>query len=176
MEAAQAAGKKGLWLKVPIASAAIVGGAVRWGFEFHHAQPGYVLLVRWLPQDVPSPLPKYAFTQIGVGGVVVNGRGEVLMVQEKVSPLPIYQVPNTARVLYCGEVLVWRGVLMHAPDSLLTRKLAFLYSSTRALGSCRGAWRTPGRILQRRCAVVKLRAERSERLLSGVAGAAAADC
>ena len=40
---------------------------------------------------MPSPLPKYAFTQIGVGGVVVNGHGEVLMVQEKVSPLPIYQ-------------------------------------------------------------------------------------
>ena len=49
VEAAQAAGKKGLWLKVPVASAAAVGAAVRWGFEFHHAQPDYALLVRYAP-------------------------------------------------------------------------------------------------------------------------------
>ena len=34
---------------------------------------------------------RYGFTQIGVGGVVVNTKGEVLMVQERVSPLAQYQ-------------------------------------------------------------------------------------
>jgi len=76
---------------VPNTSAACVGAAVASGFAFHHAQPEYVLLTRWLPLDQPSPLPKYAFTQIGVGVVVVNGTGQVLMVQEKVSPVPQYQ-------------------------------------------------------------------------------------
>ena len=35
--------------------------------------------------------PRYGFTQIGVGGVVLNARGEVLMVQERVSPIPRLQ-------------------------------------------------------------------------------------
>merc|ERR1719454_1196174 len=47
-------------------------------------------MTRWLP-DTPSPLPVYPFTQIGVGGVVLNSKGEVLMVVEKTSPLPMFQ-------------------------------------------------------------------------------------
>eukprot|EP00929_Paragymnodinium_shiwhaense_P032574 TRINITY_DN18029_c1_g1_i1.p1 TRINITY_DN18029_c1_g1~~TRINITY_DN18029_c1_g1_i1.p1 ORF type:complete len:500 (+),score=61.87 TRINITY_DN18029_c1_g1_i1:101-1501(+) len=83
-------GKKGLWLTVPLSSASCVGAAAACGFHFHHAKPEYVLLTRWLP-DTPSPLPRYGFTQIGVGGVVVNSKDEVLMVQEKVSPLANFQ-------------------------------------------------------------------------------------
>merc|ERR1712224_423597 len=71
-------------------SAQFVGPAVAQGFAFHHAKPEYVLLTQWLP-ETPSPLPKYGFTQIGVGGVVVNRSDEVLMVVEKVSPLPQFQ-------------------------------------------------------------------------------------
>lgn len=40
-------------------------------------QAGYVLLIKWLPTDVPCTLPRYGFTQIGVGGVVLNKKGEV---------------------------------------------------------------------------------------------------
>ena len=90
LEAWQAAGKKGLWLKIPTAAASCVGAAVALGFEFHHAKPGYVLLTRWLP-STPSPLPSYGFTQIGVGGVVVNAAGHVLMVVEKVAPMAQHQ-------------------------------------------------------------------------------------
>jgi len=77
--------KQGLWLRIPTAAAACIGPAVELGFEFHHAKPGYALLTRWLPSR-PSPLPAYGFTQIGVGGVVVNAAGNVLMVVERVSP------------------------------------------------------------------------------------------
>jgi len=84
------AGKRGVWLKVPLDCAELVGPAAEMGFDFHHAKPGYVLLTMWIP-DSPSPLPLYAFTQIGVGGVVVNDKGEVLMVQERVSPREQYQ-------------------------------------------------------------------------------------
>ena len=80
------AGKQGLWLTIPTAAAACIGPAVELGFEFHHAKPGYALLTRWLP-STPSSLPVYGFTQIGVGGVVVNAAGHVLMVVEKVSPM-----------------------------------------------------------------------------------------
>lgn len=90
LEAWQAAGKKGLWLKVPLGAAGCVPIAVDQGFQFHHAKNDYVLLTRWLP-STPSPLPKYGFTQIGVGGVVVNSKNEILMVQERISPLPQFQ-------------------------------------------------------------------------------------
>jgi len=83
-------GKKGIWLRVPLSSAALVGEAAAQGFVFHHAKTEYVLLTKWLPEG-PSPLPKYGFTQIGVGGIVVNSKDEVLMVQERISPLPIFQ-------------------------------------------------------------------------------------
>lgn len=85
-----AKGKQGIWLKVPLQAASCVGSAVTQGFQFHHAKQDYVLLTRWLP-DTPSSLPKYSFTQIGVGGIVLNGKGEVLMVQERVSPIPLFQ-------------------------------------------------------------------------------------
>ena len=72
------AGKQGLWLTIPTAAAACIGPAVELGFEFHHAKPGYALLTRWLP-STPSPLPVYGFTQIGVGGVVVNAAGTLTL-------------------------------------------------------------------------------------------------
>jgi nicotinamide mononucleotide (NMN) deamidase PncC/8-oxo-dGTP pyrophosphatase MutT (NUDIX family) len=86
-----AAGKRGLWLKVPMACTHLLGAARDEGFRFHHAKAEYAMMTRWLPRDLPSPLPAYAFTQIGVGGVVVNSKGEVLMVKERVSPLPQFQ-------------------------------------------------------------------------------------
>lgn len=85
-----ASGKKGVWLKVPLSSAVFVGEAAAQGFVFHHAKTDYVLLTKWLPEG-PNPLPKYGFTQIGVGGIVVNSKDEVLMVQERISPIAAFQ-------------------------------------------------------------------------------------
>ena len=90
LDAWLAADKRGVWLQLPVDAANFVPAAVSAGFRFHHATNEYVELVRWLP-PTPSPLPSYAFTTLGVGGVVVNGNGEVLMVQERVSPSPRMQ-------------------------------------------------------------------------------------
>jgi len=87
----KAAGKGGLWLRVPTECAELCGVAASQGFDFHHAKKGYALMTCWLPKDKPSPLPFYGFTQIGVGGIVLNQHDEVLMVQEKVSPMAYYQ-------------------------------------------------------------------------------------
>eukprot|EP00666_Eupelagonemidae_sp_cell4sb_P009779 gene9779-8399_t len=43
------------------------------------------MLTRWLPADEPSRLPRDAFHQVGVGGLVLNDKGEVLLMQERVS-------------------------------------------------------------------------------------------
>ena len=90
LDAWLAADKKGVWLQLPLHAAAFVPPAVSTGFRYHHATEDYVQLTRWLPTS-PSPLPTYAFTTVGVGGVVVNSAGEVLMVQERVSPMPRMQ-------------------------------------------------------------------------------------
>lgn len=77
-------GKRGVWLCIPTVVAHFVGAAVELGFDFHHANPGVVMLTKWLPDDAPSGLPAYPHHQFGVGGFVVDPNGErVLCIQER---------------------------------------------------------------------------------------------
>lgn len=46
------------------------------GFQYHHAEPGYVMLTYWIP-DYPCMLPTSPSHQIGVGGFVINDKKEV---------------------------------------------------------------------------------------------------
>lgn len=82
LEAWAQQGTRGVWLQVPSAAAHLVGPAVTLGFDFHHAQPGHVMLTRWLPES-ESRLPAYPHHQIGVGGMVLNAEGNVLCIQER---------------------------------------------------------------------------------------------
>lgn len=76
-------GKRGIWLRVPSQVASLIDPAIMLGFEFHHAQPGYVMLTKWLPAT-PSSLPVYPHHQVGVGGLVLDGSGKrVLCIQER---------------------------------------------------------------------------------------------
>ncbi|KAM6588350.1 nudix hydrolase 8 [Cannabis sativa] len=75
-------GKKGVWLKLPVEQSEFVPIAVKEGFEYHHAERGYVMLTYWIPEG-PSMLPSNASHQVGVGGFVINDQNEVLVVQEK---------------------------------------------------------------------------------------------
>ncbi|KAK3224968.1 hypothetical protein Dsin_004830 [Dipteronia sinensis] len=74
--------KKGVWLKLPVAHAELVPVAIKEGFQYHHAEQGYVMLTYWIP-DGPSMLPGNATHHVGVGGFVINDNDEVLVVQEK---------------------------------------------------------------------------------------------
>ncbi|XP_070047768.1 nudix hydrolase 8-like [Nicotiana tomentosiformis] len=75
-------GKKGVWLKLPVEKCDLVPIAVKEGFQYHHAEKGYVMLTYWIP-DEPCLLPSNASHQVGVGGFVINDKNEVLVVQEK---------------------------------------------------------------------------------------------
>jgi Nudix hydrolase domain len=59
----QQTGRKGIWLKVPITHAQLVPVATQHGFYFHHAEPEYVMLARWLP-DTENKLPCNASHQV----------------------------------------------------------------------------------------------------------------
>jgi ADP-ribose pyrophosphatase YjhB (NUDIX family) len=83
----QQTGRKGIWLKVPITHAQLVPVATQHGFYFHHAEPEYVMLARWLP-DTENKLPSNASHQVGVGAFVFDRQQQrVLMVQERNGPL-----------------------------------------------------------------------------------------
>eukprot|EP01116_Phalansterium_solitarium_P004124 TRINITY_DN15012_c0_g1_i1.p1 TRINITY_DN15012_c0_g1~~TRINITY_DN15012_c0_g1_i1.p1 ORF type:complete len:264 (+),score=50.82 TRINITY_DN15012_c0_g1_i1:110-901(+) len=82
------AGNRGVWLRLPIEKAAFVPVAVKHGFAFHHAEPTYVMMTRWLPVSEPSMLPEYASHTVGVGGFVLDDRNRVLVVAERFADKP----------------------------------------------------------------------------------------
>lgn len=81
------------WVRVPSNAAAALPVLFDEGFDWHHAKPaadvaesdGYALVTIWLKKDEANRLPRYGATQVGVGGLVLNNAGEVLLMQERVS-------------------------------------------------------------------------------------------
>jgi ADP-ribose pyrophosphatase YjhB (NUDIX family) len=56
----------------------------RYGFKFHHASPtGYVLMCLWMDPTTANRIPAYADHYVGVGGVIINAKGEILLIQER---------------------------------------------------------------------------------------------
>lgn len=46
------------------------------------------MMAKWLPTNLSSNLPVYAHTMIGVGGLVVNGKDQILTIIEKQAIIP----------------------------------------------------------------------------------------
>lgn len=65
----RSAGKRGVWLRVPLAAAALVPVAASQGFMFHHAEPDYVMMTEWLGTGA-STLPANASHQVQWRGVL----------------------------------------------------------------------------------------------------------
>ncbi|MCD7471622.1 hypothetical protein HAX54_012202 [Datura stramonium] len=75
-------GKKGVWIKLPIELAHLVEAAVKEGFWYHHAEPKYLMLVYWIPHEIPHTLPSNASHRVGIGALVLDHHGQVLVVKE----------------------------------------------------------------------------------------------
>ncbi|KAL5987460.1 hypothetical protein ACLOJK_035208 [Asimina triloba] len=89
-------GKRGVWIKLPIELVHLVQPAVQEGFWYHHAELNYLMLVYWIP-DTPHTLPVNASHRVGVGAIVMNDKGEMLVVQEKTGRLKgtgIWKIPT----------------------------------------------------------------------------------
>ncbi|XP_020088145.1 nudix hydrolase 8-like isoform X2 [Ananas comosus] len=102
-------GKKGIWLKILEDQADLVPIALKAGFSYHHAEPGYVMLTYWIANE-PCMLPSTATHQVGVGGFVINENREVLVVKEK-CPLRcscIWKLPtgllDKSEDIFCGAI------------------------------------------------------------------------
>lgn len=85
---------RGLWVKIHKQHSFVIPACVEEGFEFHHAQPGYVLMKTWLPTDEKDMLPSYANQYLGSAGFVINEAGQVLVVKEKFSQRPQWKLPG----------------------------------------------------------------------------------
>ncbi len=103
-----------VWLEVPIHRAALIPLAVEAGFGFHHSGEDHLMMTRRL---VPRAfVPPYASHYIGAGGVVLNGRGELLVVWERThrhNGRKYYKLPGGA--LHQGEHLV-QGVIREVEE------------------------------------------------------------
>jgi hypothetical protein len=87
---------KGVWLKLPTTLSHLVPLAVGHGFEYHHAEKGYVMMTAWLP-ETSDTLPPNASHQVGIGAVVSNSHREILVVKERSGPaaaLDIWKLPT----------------------------------------------------------------------------------
>jgi len=72
-------------MRVPIEQAGAISVAARHGFRFHHAEGGSAMLLAWLPEDEPCPVPDFATHVFGVGGMALRPSGEVLVVKERLA-------------------------------------------------------------------------------------------
>lgn len=101
----QEEGNKLVWLEAPITRAELIPAAVNMGFIFHHSTDGYLMMVLRLQPN--AFIPPYATHYVGIGGVVLNERRELLVVVERyhrVSRPGFYKLPGGA--LTQGEHLV----------------------------------------------------------------------
>jgi ADP-ribose pyrophosphatase YjhB (NUDIX family) len=92
----KAAGKHGIWLKIPSSKLEFASVAAELGFVIHHGEKGYLMMTHWLSPN-ENKLPPNASHQVGVGCVVLNAEGKMLCVQEKNGPLKgmgVWKVPT----------------------------------------------------------------------------------
>ena len=112
--------RRGIHISIPITQSELVPIAVRNQFTFHHSQPSYLMLVRWLPTDEPNLLPGYATHFIGVGGLVVNNNNnEMLVVREKYN-------------LLSGQRIFWKlpGGHANAGEGLVSAGMREVFEET----------------------------------------------
>jgi 8-oxo-dGTP pyrophosphatase MutT (NUDIX family) len=81
---------RGVWLHVNpttnVHAGIVMQAAVNNDFQLHTIDGNKVVLKQWLPDDAENVLPDAPHHQLGIAGMVVNGRGEVLVIQERRGP------------------------------------------------------------------------------------------
>lgn len=64
------------------------------GFNFHHSRDNFVMMYKWLPTNSSSNLPPACHTNLGVGGIVLNEKNQILVVSEKDIEYPHWKLPG----------------------------------------------------------------------------------
>ena len=91
----RADGTVAVWISCPALAADCIVAAAGLGFTYHHAEGDQAMLSLWLSTESENKIPTYATHTVGVGGFVLNEKGEVLVVKEKASgPRAQYKLPG----------------------------------------------------------------------------------
>lgn len=92
----QAEGKKTIWFHVSRSCSQWLPVLCANAFRFHHVSNDgdVVVMYRWLLEDRPSAVPPYAHTMVGVGGIVLNANGELLVVLQKYGSRELLKLPG----------------------------------------------------------------------------------
>lgn len=77
-----------VWFRINLRSAALVPVLAQNGFDFHHARDGFCMMVRWIYTAETPNIPPYAHHMVGVGGLVINARDQILAVSEQQAIVP----------------------------------------------------------------------------------------
>ncbi|XP_063824909.1 uncharacterized protein LOC135074522 [Ostrinia nubilalis] len=83
-----------IWFKVDIKNADWVPLLANEGFNFHHSRDNFVMMYKWLPTDRPANLPPACHTNLGVGGLVLNDKNQMLVVVEKHAEISHWKLPG----------------------------------------------------------------------------------
>ena len=70
-----------VWLDIPKSQSTLIPKAIQRGFNFHHTGDDYILLTFLLVEG--SHIPPFATHYIGIGGVVLTPKRDLLVVREK---------------------------------------------------------------------------------------------
>ena len=71
------------------------------------------MLTHWLDENVPNQLPAYAISSIGVGGLVVNKKREVLLIQERYAYVDNYfKLPGGALDIGNLDIIFFLSILI----------------------------------------------------------------
>ena len=89
-------GKRGVWLKFPVLQSSLVAIAVgEFGFRLHHCKATYIMCTKWVDAKSPDMLPNFATHMVGIGGLVLNSKRELLCVSERFSSRGLsYKLPG----------------------------------------------------------------------------------
>jgi len=85
---------RAVWFYVAHAQAEWIPILVNQGFTFHHANSERVALLKWMDTKEVCNIPSFAHTLVGVGGMVVNDKDELLVVQERFYTAPHWKLPG----------------------------------------------------------------------------------
>lgn len=77
----QADGIKVVWLSITTAQASLLAVATAQGFDFHHVNGETLVLTKRLVDG--AIIPEFANHTVGVGGIVFNQHGEILVIVER---------------------------------------------------------------------------------------------
>lgn len=76
-----AAGFRFVWLEFSLDNAALIAQAAAQGFAYHHVNGNTLTMLHRLAADAEGPPD--ATHYVGVGGIVINGRNQLLTIREK---------------------------------------------------------------------------------------------